>query len=209
MNIRHIGHSTIRTPIRNLQLRKILHVPSTKKNLVYLHRFTSDNNNLLEFHPSFFLIKDRDTKSILVERPCRKGLYYLPSTTSKQVFGVNKVSLDRWHSRLGHPSFPIVEKVLRNYKLPFVSELNKDVVCDACQRAKSHQLPYPISTSTSTQPLELIFNQPPSSLIAPLARFLTLKLLLKNYIIPNLIMPPFVCLDVRVGPIYTHTISTS
>jgi hypothetical protein len=31
MNIKHIGHSTIHTSIRNLQLHKILHVPSTQK----------------------------------------------------------------------------------------------------------------------------------------------------------------------------------
>jgi hypothetical protein len=36
--------------------------------------------------------------------------------------------------------------------------LNKYDVCDACQRGKSHQLPHPISTSVSTQPLELIFS---------------------------------------------------
>jgi hypothetical protein len=85
-------------------------------------------------------------------------LYPLPSTTSKQVFGVNKVSLDRWHNHLGHPSFPIVENVLKNHKLPFVFELNKDDVCDACQRAKSHQLSYLVSTSASTQPLERVFS---------------------------------------------------
>jgi histone deacetylase 1/2 len=158
MNIKHIGHSTIRNPIRDLQLHNILHVPSTQKNLVSVYRLASDNNVFLEFHPNLFLIKDRDMKNTLVEGPCRKGLYPLPSTTSKQVFGVNKVSLDRWHSRLGHPSFNIVEKVLRNHKLPFVSRLNKDDVCDACQRGKSHQLPYPISTSVSTQPLEHIFS---------------------------------------------------
>jgi hypothetical protein len=158
MNIKHIGHSTIRNPIRDLQLHNILHVPSTQKNLVSVYRLASDNNVFLEFHPNLFLIKDRDMKNTLVEGPCRKGLYPLPSTTSKQVFGVNKVSLDRWHSRLGHPSFNIVEKVLRNHKLPFVSRLNKDDVCDACQRGKSHQLPYHISTSVSTQPLEHIFS---------------------------------------------------
>jgi histone deacetylase 1/2 len=87
-------------------------------------------------------------------------MYPLPSTpaSSKQVYGVNKVPLDRWHRRLGHPSFRIVERVLRNYKLPCSFDLNKDVVCDACQRAKSHQLPYPISTSVSSYPLELIFS---------------------------------------------------
>jgi hypothetical protein len=30
--------------------------------------------------------------------------------------------------------------------------------CDACQQAKSHQLPYPVSTSVSSAPLQLIFS---------------------------------------------------
>jgi hypothetical protein len=31
-------------------------------------------------------------------------------------------------------------------------------MCDACQQAKSHQLPYLTSTSVSHHPLELIFS---------------------------------------------------
>jgi histone deacetylase 1/2 len=31
-------------------------------------------------------------------------------------------------------------------------------VCDACQQAKSHQLPYPKSTSESQFPLDLVFS---------------------------------------------------
>jgi hypothetical protein len=31
-------------------------------------------------------------------------------------------------------------------------------VCDACQKAKSHQLPYPTSTSRSSVPLEQVFS---------------------------------------------------
>jgi hypothetical protein len=31
-------------------------------------------------------------------------------------------------------------------------------MCDACQQVKSHQLPYPISSSSSKAPLELIFS---------------------------------------------------
>jgi hypothetical protein len=73
----------------------------------------------------------------LVERGC---ISFLPQHQSKFLESIK--SLDRWHSRLGHPSFPIVEKVLRNHKLPFVSKLNKDVVCDACQRGKV--INYPI-----------------------------------------------------------------
>jgi histone deacetylase 1/2 len=159
MHIRHIGQYIIHTPNCDLHLQNILHVPSTKKNLVSVHRLASDNNVFLEFHPDFFLIKDRDTRSTLLKGPCRKGLYPFPSTSSsKQACGVNKVPISRWHSRLGHPAFPIVERVLKSHELPFLSESNKLSVCGACQQAKSHQLPYPISTSVSTKPLELVFS---------------------------------------------------
>jgi histone deacetylase 1/2 len=71
---------------------------------------------------------------------------------------VNKVSVDRWHSRLGHPAIPTVERILRHNKLPHLLDSSKHSVCSACQQAKSHQLPYSVSTSISTQPLELIFS---------------------------------------------------
>jgi hypothetical protein len=35
---------------------------------------------------------------------------------------------------------------------------SSESICDACLRAKAHQLPYPVSTSRSTAPLELIFS---------------------------------------------------
>ena len=48
--------------------------------------------------------------------------------------------------------------MLRKNKLPFVGEPYLETVCDSCQKAKSHQLPYPVSTSVSSKPLELIFS---------------------------------------------------
>jgi hypothetical protein len=36
--------------------------------------------------------------------------------------------------------------------------LNNKHICDACQKGKSHQLPYPKSSSVSTTPLELVFS---------------------------------------------------
>jgi hypothetical protein len=47
--------------------------------------------------------------------------------------------------------------VVSKNSLPCVSDSSPDLVCDACQQAKSHQLPYPKSSSVSTSPLELIF----------------------------------------------------
>jgi hypothetical protein len=48
--------------------------------------------------------------------------------------------------------------VLNLHKLPFINESNKVSVCDACQRGKSHQLPYPRSSSVSSSVLDLVFS---------------------------------------------------
>jgi histone deacetylase 1/2 len=163
MKISNIGYSVLHSPSKNLHLKNILHVPSANKSLLSAHRLTSDNNAFLEFHPNYFLIKDRDTKEILHQERCEKGLYPLVSRLShsrpvKQAHGVNKLSSSWWHSRLGHPAFPIVQRVLRDNKLPCASSSNSELVCDSCQKAKSHQLPYGRSNSVSSSPLELIFS---------------------------------------------------
>ncbi len=49
-------------------------------------------------------------------------------------------------------------KVISSNKLPCLRESNKESVCDACQKAKSHQLPYSNSLSVSNKPLELIYS---------------------------------------------------
>ena len=162
MEICNTGHATLHTPTCDLLLNHILHVPGAHKSLVSVHRLATDNNAYLEFHPNFFLIKDRATKTILHRGRCEGGLYPLvtnPSEASqpKQVLGVSKPSTSRWHSRLGYPALPIVKSVLRNNKLPFVSD-NDSSVCDSCLRAKSHQLPYYKSNNVSAAPLVLIHS---------------------------------------------------
>ena len=151
------------TPHKNLHLQNILHVPHANKSLASVHRLTSNNNALIEFHPDLFLIKDWDTKKVIHQGRCKGGMYPLvlqPSGVGsrKQVFGAIKPSVSRWHSRLGHPSFPIVDHVVKNNKLPCISDQNLNSVCDSCMRAKSHQLPYPTSTSASNAPLEFVFS---------------------------------------------------
>ena len=161
MEINHIGHAIVKTPSRNIHLRNILHVPKTEqKKLLSVHRIALDNKVFLEFHPYFFLIRDQVTRNILYRGRCVHGLYPLiPHFRSfNKVFDVVKLSSKRWHARLEHPSFVIVQQVLRNNKLPCVGERRSETICDSCQRAKAHQLPYPVSTSVSTKPLQLIFS---------------------------------------------------
>ena len=159
MEISHIGHSTVTTPSRDLHLNNVLYVPKANKNLVSVHRLTSDNSTFIEFHPDFFLIKDQATKKTLLRGRCDRGLYPLPARrTIKQAYGAAKISFDRWHSRLGHPAAPIVEKVISQFNLPVLANSNKHSVCDACQQAKSRQLPFPHSSTVSQHPLEIIYS---------------------------------------------------
>jgi hypothetical protein len=77
---------------------------------------------------------------------------------NKSAFSAARPSMAKWHHRLGHASPPIVHRVVNQNKLLF-SEKNLDkLVYDACQQAKSHQMPFPKSTSVSTTPLELVFS---------------------------------------------------
>ena len=67
-------------------------------------------------------------------------------------------SLERWHHHLGHPSFQVVQQVVKRNKLPCSFESRIGSVCDSCQMAKSHQLPYQKSSSQSSFPLQLVFS---------------------------------------------------
>ena len=119
MEIKHVGHTIVPTPSKPLHLNNILHVPQAAKNLVSVHRLAKDNSAFLEFHPDHFLFKDQATRNTILKGRCHKGLYPLPSTQSiKQAYGVIKPSLARWHSRLGHPAYPIVTKVVSSNNLP-------------------------------------------------------------------------------------------
>ena len=79
---------------------------------------------------------------------------------NKQAFAASSSSpsLEMWHNRLGHPSFDVVQQVLSSNKLSCSSYSRETTVCDSCQMAKSHQLPYQRSLSKSMSPLELVHS---------------------------------------------------
>jgi histone deacetylase 1/2 len=90
--------------------------------------------------------------------PCYGGLYPLmPISAESSKHAFIKPSSSTWHRRLGHPSSFVVQQVLRRNKIAYTPEITP-YVCDSCQLAKSHQLPYPISTSRSIVPFEQVFS---------------------------------------------------
>jgi hypothetical protein len=158
MSISYVGQTTFPTPSRNLLLNDILYVPKSKKNLVSVHRLTSENSIFIELHPNFFLIKDQKTRTVLVKGRCIGGLYPIPVAAIREVCSARRFSINTWHSHFDHPSFKIVEQVISNNNLLCSSDSIKESVCNACQQDKSHQLPYPRSTSISEFPLQLVYT---------------------------------------------------
>jgi hypothetical protein len=77
----------------------------------------------------------------------------------KLVFSAIKSPVDRWHSWLGHPSRDIVRHVVSKNNLPCAHfQGSSSSVCGACACAKDHQLPYSMSSSVSSVPVELIHS---------------------------------------------------
>jgi histone deacetylase 1/2 len=75
MNIHKIGQSIVHSPDCKLLLNNVLYAPTENKNLIAVHRFTSENNALVEFHPDLFLVKDQATKRVLLQGRCRGFIF--------------------------------------------------------------------------------------------------------------------------------------
>jgi hypothetical protein len=164
MDIIHIGHSNIHTHDHgcDIVVKNVLHVPQAHKSLASVHKLTVDNDASMEFHLWFFLIKDRASRRILLSGRCKGGLYpleSLPSKLNKQAFSAFTVLVDRWHNRLGHPSSSVISYIVHHNNISCSSMSDKVSVCQACQRVKSHQLPYSKSSSVSTVPLQLVYSE--------------------------------------------------
>jgi hypothetical protein len=100
-SMRQVGHSAVSTPHSRILLKNVLHVLQATRNLASVHRLTTDNDVFLELHPTFFRIKDRSMRRTLLHRPCKNGLYPIPSldsTPHKQCLNVTKRSMEQWHS---------------------------------------------------------------------------------------------------------------
>jgi hypothetical protein len=87
----------------------------------------------------------------------KHGLFYLVQTdfvsSVSSAFSINNVSDDIWHFRLDHLSSSRL-----NLLLDSVADIsiNSKHICTICPLAKLKRLPFPISTSISDLPFELL-----------------------------------------------------
>jgi hypothetical protein len=160
LRIMHIGHSSINIVDHPLALCNVLHVLEIVKPLMFVHKFSRDNDVFFEYHPWHFSIKDRQSRRSLLDGLCESGLYPIKTQdlpALKHALAARSISYSQWHARLGHPSPQVLWCILHLNKISCsIDRVNS--VCDSCQLAKSHQLPYASSVHRSLSPIKLIFS---------------------------------------------------
>ncbi|GMI69275.1 hypothetical protein HRI_000596800 [Hibiscus trionum] len=174
--ISSIGNSSINSSVRPLVLTNLLHVPSIKKNLLSVSKFTRDNSVSIEFFPDSCVVKDLTTRQQMLRGFQSEGLYKLVSdesvvrgnssassgsfvvtssdcNTSADAFACNSsVGFHVWHRRLGHPSIDTLAKLSKICKFSVIN--TEEFFCEACKLGKSHKLPFQKSVSVYNKPLE-------------------------------------------------------
>jgi hypothetical protein len=101
---------------------------------------------------------DHPTKTLLLHGPSKDGRYpFTTKATSSSPLALlgERASIDRWHSKLGHPAFKVVSRILSKFNLPVVRNNNGPM---SCPTSKSKQLVFFSSSTRVKNLLELIYT---------------------------------------------------
>lgn len=59
-----------------------------------------------------------------------------------------------WHHKLGHPSLPLFQSLIKQFDLPVIKPIHVD--CESCHKAKRQKLSFPLSCTTTSALFELL-----------------------------------------------------
>ncbi|GJW77100.1 ribonuclease H-like domain-containing protein [Tanacetum coccineum] len=156
--VTYTGHSFLRTSHKPHHLNHILVTPHIIKNLIYVRKFTRDNDVSVEFDAYGFSGKDYQTQKLLLRCDCTGDLYPVTQQPPLQTpFVLLSLSSTTWHKRLGHPG----EDVLRRLESSNLISCNKSkssALCHACQLGKHVKLPFYSSESSAKSIFEIIHS---------------------------------------------------
>lgn len=123
--IANIGSSFFNTPLSSFCLKNILHCPNASANLLSIQRFCVDNDCHFILIAFEFWVKDNLTGRILLHGLSEGGLYLVHLKQLSRNKGLRlsafigvRTTWAIWHSRLGHPSSPVLHKIVSSHRLP-------------------------------------------------------------------------------------------
>ncbi|CAA7049102.1 unnamed protein product [Microthlaspi erraticum] len=161
--ITHTGSALFSSSSRPLHLNHILYVPAIRKNLISVYKLCNANQVSVQFFPSCFQVRDLKTGVPLLQGTTKNELYEWPipkpfASTFFTATNNQKATTIDWHSRLGHPSFPILKHIISSFSLPLSNSLSQSPICTDCCINKTHKFPFSESTITSSRPLQYLFS---------------------------------------------------
>lgn len=123
------------------------------------------------FYLNFYCVKELAKKEVLFQGKSDNGLYKIKgevqhnkisnstsnikSSNVNPVFAVNAVTFEKLHSRLGHPSKVVMNKIKRDTNMNVVRSHSK---CKVCRLGKSHKLLFHNVHVKVIQPFDLIYT---------------------------------------------------
>nr|GEV67111.1 hypothetical protein [Tanacetum cinerariifolium] len=134
-----------------LNIKGVLFVPNFTCNLLSVRRLTKDLRCVVTFFPDFFVLQDLKSGNLIGAGDCRGGLYWMGGI--KEERKAMTVTIDAWHRRLRHASNIKFSRVsfLKDVSLSLIAK-----VCDSCNKAKLTRLPFPISSTKTSNCFDLI-----------------------------------------------------
>ncbi|KAL5699696.1 hypothetical protein ACHQM5_030565 [Ranunculus cassubicifolius] len=135
LDITHTGSTSLNVGDQHLNLNNVLVVPQIKKNLLSVSQLTAEHPLIFIFSKDGFLVKNRDTGTVMASGSRCGGLYSL-QPNNKEVFFSTRFRVaddDIWHLRLGHPHMNIVDFLKRKKFISSKLEHNSEKICDSYQ----------------------------------------------------------------------------
>ncbi|KAI4380894.1 hypothetical protein MLD38_007032 [Melastoma candidum] len=127
-----VGQVRLSTPVSSLSLVDVLYVPDLKHNLLSIKKLCLDNDCIVEFDTSSFLIKDRRTGSTLLHQQTNHPLYPVRLAPPLSPTALITTSAPIWHARLGHPHPEVLRHLQRAKLLSVSSSSDMSRPCPAC-----------------------------------------------------------------------------
>ncbi|XP_076931616.1 uncharacterized protein LOC143596833 [Bidens hawaiensis] len=146
------GSGTGYLPIHNRTyiLPNILYSPHIIKNLLFVRRFTRDNNVSIEFDPLGFSLKDLKMGRLLSRHNSTGDLYPVTAPTlPPQACSLTAATLP-WHDRLSHPGKQVFDILSRNFGLSFAATTTAVAATDTAILDTATIMTAAVDTATTT-----------------------------------------------------------
>ena len=166
--ITHLGNASLPLSQSTLLLNNVLRVPSIASNLASVHKICHDNKCFCYIDENIISIQALAMGKILYQGRSEDGVYpiyphkaaqlSLSSKSCNRVSSSSVFNKTLWHSRLGHPSDQVLNHLFPNAKLHLNNCTAVDNSCTHCLYGKMHNLPFPTSQFTTSNPFELVHS---------------------------------------------------